>query len=165
MSNTIDLIEQHRAAESLIRAHHAILEEKKKLAELQERKKGLEKELKEYFTRQCGNRSADYRQQPFSVLYKGWVFLFFQYNNSIELLKASGCASPTTTDMPLFDKYIQVIQDLELCQKSNLDLAEKEYKKAVYDYMQVVKSPALVHDDYLILQNNGVTIQPLDLKL
>jgi len=61
MSETIDLIEQHRAAENLIKAYHAVLKEKKKLTELQERKKELEKKLKEYFTRQFGNRSADYR--------------------------------------------------------------------------------------------------------
>jgi len=52
--------------------------------------------------------------------------------------KASGCSSPTTIDMPLFDNYIQITQDLELYQEPNPDSAEKEYKKAVYDYLQVV---------------------------
>ena len=164
MSDTVTLLEQHQAAEKLIQAYHAAVEEKQQVSQLEKRKRELESELKEYIARQSDDLTLNRRQHPFSVLYKGWLFLFYR-DGAVRLVKAAGSAPSTTVDLPLFDAYIQAIKDLTPYREPTPDPAEKAYKEAVSHYLSVVKERAFIHENYLILQENGVTIQPLDLKI
>jgi len=162
MSDTVNLIEQHQAAANLIQAYYAAIEEEQQVSKLEERKRELESELKEYAARQAGHLNS--KQNPFSILYKGWVFLFY-HSGAVEVVKAAGSAPPTTVDLPPFDSYMQVIQDLTPYREPIPNPAEKAYKAAVSHYLRVVKERAFIHENYLILQENGVVIQHLDLKI
>ena len=162
MSDTVTLLEQHQAVEKLIQAYHAAIEEQQQVSQLENRKRELESELKEYAARQSQHLNS--KQNPFSVLYKGWVFLFYQ-SGAVEVVRAAGSAPPTTVDLPVFDSYIQVIQDLTPYREPIPNPAEKAYKAAVSHYLRVVKERAFIYENYLILQENGVVIQHLDLKI
>lgn len=87
MSDTVMLLQQRQAAEKLIQAYHAAVEEKQQVSQLENRKRKLESELKEYIARQSDDLTLNRRQQPFSVLYKGWVFLFYRERCATRLVE------------------------------------------------------------------------------
>ena len=162
MSDTVTLQEQHQAAERLIKAYYAALEEQEQVYKLENRKRELEAELKAYAGRQASQLNS--QQNPFSILYKGWLFLFYQ-SGTVEVVKPAGSAPTSTTDLPLFDSYLQVVQDLKPYKEPVPNPAEKAYKEAISHYLTVVQDRAFIHENYLILRNGSVIVRHLDLKI